>query len=190
MDERTPVLIGAGQFTYRGDPAESPSPTNLLKIAADRDADDAGIGAAGLAAIDTLAVVGFTIDAPGSRRGGFPHSTNPPAQLSKMMGANPRWSVYSAMGGNTPQYLINNLAERIAKGETELALTVGCEFLGSAMKRATKGLGFDDWAAAEDETREPPQRVGDPRSGCTPYEMRHGLNRPINIYPMFENALR
>jgi acetyl-CoA C-acetyltransferase len=190
MDERTPVLIGAGQFTYRGDPASSPSPTTLLKIAAERAAEDAGIGAAGLAAIDSLAVVGFTIDAPGSKRGGFPHSTNPPAQLSSMIGASPAWSVYSAMGGNTPQYLINNLAERISKGETQLALTVGCEFLGSAMKRATKGLGFDDWAAAEDETLPEPKRIGDPRSGSTAYEIRHGLSRPINIYPIFENAMR
>jgi acetyl-CoA C-acetyltransferase len=190
MDERTPVLIGAGQFTYRGDPASSPAPTALLKIAAERAAQDAGIGAAGLAAIDSLAVVGFTIDAPGSKRGGFPHSTNPPAQLASMIGAAPRWSVYSAMGGNTPQYLVNTIAERIAKGETELALTVGCEFLGSAMKRATKGLGFDDWAAAEDETLPEPQRIGDPRNGSTPYEIRHGLSRPINIYPIFENAIR
>ena len=79
MDERTPVLIGAGQFTYRGDPASSPSPTTLLKIAAERAAADAGIGAQGLAGIDTLAVVGFTIDAPGSKRGMIPHATNPPA---------------------------------------------------------------------------------------------------------------
>ena len=43
MDERTPVLIGAGQFTYRGDPASSPSPTALLKIAAERAAQDAGL---------------------------------------------------------------------------------------------------------------------------------------------------
>src|SRR5678815_3767058 len=104
MGDRTPVLIGVGQFTYRGDPAASPSPTQLLKIAADRAAADAGLGAQGLAGIDALAVVGFTIDAPGGRRGGLPHSTNPPAQLSKMIGAQPRWSVYSEMGGNTPQY--------------------------------------------------------------------------------------
>jgi len=190
MDERTPVLIGAGQFTYRGDPAASPSPCSLLKIAAERAATDAGIGAEGLAAIDALAVVGFTIDAPGSRRGMIPHSTNPPVTLSKMIGAAPRWSVYSEMGGNTPQYLINMLAEKIARGETELALTVGCEFLGSAMKRLGKGLPFDDWKAIEDEDLEPPKRVGDARSGTTPYEARHGLNRPINIYPLFENALR
>ena len=190
MDERTPVLIGAGQFTYRGDPASSASPTSLLKIAAERAAADAGVGARGLAAIDGLAVVGFTIDAPGSKRGMIPHATNPPATLSKLLGAAPRWSVYSEMGGNSPQYLVNMLAERIARGETDLALAVGCEFLGSAMKRAAKGLGFDDWTAVEDETLEPAQRVGDPRAGSTPYETRHGMSRPINIYPMFENALR
>jgi acetyl-CoA C-acetyltransferase len=190
MGDRTPVLIGAGQFTYRGDPASSPSPTTLLKIAAERAAADAGIGARGLAGVDTLAVVGFTIDAPGSRRGMIPHSTNPPALLSGMLGAQPRWSVYSEMGGNTPQYLINMLAERIARGEADLALTVGCEFLGSAMKRAGKGLSFDDWKAVEDESLEPPKRVGDPRRGVTDYEQRHGLDRPINIYPLFENALR
>ena len=168
MNDRTPVLIGAGQFTYRGDPATSPSPTSLLKIAAERAATDAGIGAKGLAAIDTLAVAGYTIDSPGSRRGMIPHSTNPPVSLSRALGADPRWSVYSEMGGNTPQYLINMLAERIARGETDLALTVGCEFLGSAMKRLGRSLPFDDWKAEEDETLEAPKRVGDPRAGNTP----------------------
>lgn len=189
MTSVTPVLIGVGQFTYRGDPGSSPSPTTLLKIAAERAAADAGIGAKGLAAIDALAVVGFTVDAPGGRRV-MPHSTNPPASLSRRIGAAPRWSVYSNMGGNTPQYLVNTLAERIARGETDLALTVGAEFLGSAMKRLTKGLPFDDWAAEEGEDLGAPERIGDPRPGVTPYEARHGLNRPINIYPMFENALR
>jgi acetyl-CoA C-acetyltransferase len=184
-----PVLIGVGQFTYRGDPATSPSPTTLLKIAAERAAADAGVGAAGLAAIDALAVAGFTVDAQGGRRV-MPHSTNPPQSLARRIGASPRWSVYSHMGGNTPQSLVNTLAERIARGETELALSVGAEFLGSAMKRLTKGLGFDDWAAEEDVDLDPPQRIGDPRPGVSPYEARHGLNRPINTYPLFENALR
>ncbi|MGH6909669.1 MAG: acetyl-CoA acetyltransferase, partial [Phenylobacterium sp.] len=175
-------------MTYRGDPASSPSPGSLLKIAAERAAADAGIGAAGLAAIDALAVAGFTIDAPGSNRGTIPHSTNPPKSLAKALGASPGWAVYSHMGGNTPQQLVNVLAERIARGETELGLAVGAEFLGSAMKRLTKGLGFADWQ--EDEDLPEPQRIGDPRPGVTPYEARHALNRPINIYPLFENALR
>jgi acetyl-CoA C-acetyltransferase len=188
MDNVIPVLIGVGQFSYRGDPAASPSPVSLLKIAAERAAADAGIGAAGLAAIDALAVAGFTIDAPGSTRSTIPHSSNPPASLAKALGADPGWAVYSHMGGNTPQQLVNVLAERIARGETELGLAVGAEFLGSAVKRLTKGLGFDDWN--EDQDLPEPQRIGDPRPGVTPYEARHALNRPINIYPLFENALR
>ncbi|MFL5296013.1 MAG: acetyl-CoA acetyltransferase [Phenylobacterium sp.] len=190
MDGTTPVLIGAGQFTYRGDPGASPSPNALLKIAAERAAADAGIGPAGLAAIDALAVAGFTIDAPGSTRTAIPHSANPPASLAKAVGAAPTWAVYSHMGGNTPQQLVNVLAERISRGETELALAVGAEFLGSAMKRLTKGLGFEDWATDAAEDLPEPERIGDPRSGVTPYEARHGIGRPINCYPLFENALR
>jgi acetyl-CoA C-acetyltransferase len=190
MDDRTPVLIGAGQFTYRGDPATSPAPSQLLKIAAEKAAADAGIGAAGLAAIDALAVAGYTVDAQGSRRGAIPHSANPPAQLAREIGASPRWSGYSNMGGNTPQYLINNIAERITRGDAERALTVGAEFLGSAMKRMTKGLSFDDWARAEDDDLPPPERIGDARPGVSDYERKHSLDRPINIYPLFENALR
>jgi acetyl-CoA C-acetyltransferase len=186
MGDRTPVLIGVGQFTYRGDPGASPSPTQLLKIAAERAAADAGIGAKGLAEIDALAVAGFTIDAPGGGRV-VPHSNNPPASLSREIGAKPRWSVYSHMGGNTPQQLVNVLADRIARGEADLAMTVGCEFLGSLVKRMAKGLPFDDWAEPDED---PPERIGEGKPGVTPYEARHGVDRPINIYPMFENALR
>ena len=189
MGDVIPVLIGVGQFTYRGDPAVSPAPTALLKIAAERAAADAGLGAPGLAAIDALAVAGFTVDAPGGGRV-VPHSTNPPASLARRIGAAPRWAVYSHMGGNTPQHMVNTVAERIAKGETELALCVGCEFLGSAVRRLTKGLPFDDWAADEDQDLDPPERIGDGRPGVSPYEARHGLLRPINTYPLFENALR
>lgn len=188
MDDRTPVLIGGGQFTFRGDPGASPSPTALLKIAAERAAEDAGLSAESLAGVDSLAVVGFTIDAPGGGRL-VPHSANPPATLAKRLGAAPKWAVYSHMGGNTPQQLVNTVAERIAKGETDFALIVGCEFLGSATKRLTKGLGFDDWDDVESDHPEL-QRIGDPRPGVTPYEGKHGLGRPINVYPLFENALR
>lgn len=188
MDARTPVLIGAGQFTYRGEPGASPSPTALLKIAAERAAEDAGLAAGALSGIDTLAVVGFTIDAPGGARV-VPHSTNPPATLAKRLGAAPRHATYSHMGGNSPQQMINIIAERIAKGQTEFALVVGCEFLGSATKRLQRGLGFDDWDDIEDDLPAP-DRIGDPRNGVTPYEAKHGMGRPINCYPLFENALR
>ena len=115
MDDRTPVLIGAGQFTYRGEPQSAPAPTRLLKIAALGAAQDAGLTERDLAALDSLAVVGFTVDAPGGGRA-TPHSTNPPLSLARALGATPAWSVYSHMGGNSPQQLINSAAWGLAKG--------------------------------------------------------------------------
>jgi len=189
MRDDTPVLIGAGQFTYRGPADQSPSPLNLLKIAAEKATADAGLGADAIAGIDALAGVGFTIDAPGAlSQLPFPRLKNPPASFAKAVGANPRWAVYSHMGGNSPQQVINTLCERIANGESELAFAVGAEFLGSLMKRMKTGVGVADWG--EDTETEAPQRIGDPRPGVTPQEAAHGLNFPVNTYPLFENALR
>jgi len=53
-----------------------------------------------------------------------------------------------------------------------------------------RDVGFDDWLEAEDLSLDAPPIVGDTRAGVSPYEARHGLDRPINIYPIFENALR
>ena len=186
-DETTPVLVGGGQFTWRGDPGASPSPTGLLKIAAERAAQDAGLGPDALAGLDGLAVISFAVDAPGERRV-MPHSTNPPLTLARRLGAAPGWSVYTRTGGNSSQYAINVAAQRIAEGRNQQILVVGAEFMGSGVKRLTRGLGFDDWDDAEDLP--PPEWIGDGRPGVSPYEAVHGMDRPINIYPLFENALR
>lgn len=188
MDDNTPVLIGAGQFTYRGAAAESPTPLELLKIAADRAVRDAALERSALGGIDALAVIGFTIDTPGQlSKMPIPRLNNPPASFARAIGANPRWSAYSHTGGNTPQQTVNMLCEKIARGESDLALAVGAEFLGSLMKRVKTGAGFDGYG--DDEAGEP-ERYGDPRPGVTPQEAAHGLNFPSNTYPLFENALR
>ena len=189
MRDDTPVLIGAGQFTYRGQAGDLPSPLELLKIAADRAALDAGLAPGALAGLDALAVVGFTIDAGGGlSQLPFPRLSNPPASFARAVGASPRWSAYSHMGGNSPQQVINILCERIANGESEFGFAVGAEFLGSLMKRLKGGLGFAGWEAPEEEGT--PERIGDPRPGVTPQESAHGLNFPVNTYPLFENAVR
>jgi len=188
MDESTPVLIGAGQFTFRGDAAEAPTPLEMLRIVALAAARDAGLGKGDLAALDGVGVVGFTIDAPGAlERIPVPRLVNPPASLAKALGAAPRWAVYSHMGGNGPQQLINTVCERIAAGEGDFALTVGAEFLGSLMRKLARGLAFDGYG---DDQHDAPRRIGDPRSGVTPHEAAHGLGLPVNTYPLFENALR
>jgi acetyl-CoA C-acetyltransferase len=189
MRDTTPVLIGAGQFTYRGDAAASPSPLAMIKIAAERAAADAGLADGALAGLDALAVVAFAVDAEGNQgRFPFPRLKNPPASLARRLGAKPAYAPYTQMGGNTPQQLVNALCEKIARGETEFALAVGGEFLGALTKRLKTGASFDDFET-EDEFGEP-ERFGDGRSGVSPQEGLHGLAAPINTYPLFENALR
>ena len=188
MRDEMPVLIGAGQFTYRGKPENSPSPLELLKIAAERAVGDAGVLGSVLAELDALAVIAFSIDAPGGlSKLPLPRLANPPASLARALGAEPAWSVYTETGGNSPQQAVNVVCERIAQGKSELALVAGAEFLGSLMKRLKGSLGFDGWG---DDITEAPDRIGDPRPGVTPQEAAHGLGYPVNTYPLFENALR
>jgi acetyl-CoA C-acetyltransferase len=188
MRDHTPVLIGAGQFTSRAKPENSPSPLELLKIAAERAVSDVGLSGSVLAELDALAVIAFSIDAPGGlSKLPLPRLANPPASLARAIGASPGWSVYTETGGNSPQQAINVVCERIAKGQAELALVTGAEFLGSLMKRLKGNLGFDGWG---DDIDEAPERIGDPRPGVTPQEAAHGLGYPVNTYPLFENALR
>ena len=91
--DNTPVMIGVGQFTWRGDVAQSPSPLGMIERASKLAAVDAGIGEGALAGVDALAVIGFTVDAPGGlQRLPFPRLSNPPASLAKRLGAAPRYS--------------------------------------------------------------------------------------------------
>jgi acetyl-CoA C-acetyltransferase len=190
MDERTPVLIGSDQHTWRGGAQSAPGPLEMLLRIARGAAADAGLSEAALAGLEGIGVVGFALDAPGALADlPVPRMVNPPASLARALGARPRWARYSHMGGNSSQHLINTVAERIAAGEESLVLAVGAEFLNSVMKRIKQGIGFDDWAVGPSDDPEP-ERVGDARAGVTPHEDLHGLGLPVNIYPMFENALR
>ena len=188
MRDDTPVLIGAGQFTFRGEAANSLSPLELLKVAAERAVQDAGLEGTVFAQLDAMAVVAFSIDAPGGlSKLPLPRLKNPPASLARALSAAPSWSVYTETGGNSPQQAVNVVCERIAQGHTDLALVAGAEFLGSLMKRLKGGLGFDGWG---DDIESAPERIGDPRPGVTSQEAAHGLGYPVNTYPLFENALR
>ncbi|MGE3143089.1 MAG: acetyl-CoA acetyltransferase [Hyphomonadaceae bacterium] len=186
-DARTPVLIGAGQCTWRARPA--PPPRGMLAAAAEAAAADAGLSRAALAGADLLAVVGFTTDAPGTRID-FPRLVNPPAALAADLAMRPRRALYTHMGGNSPQALVNFAAEEIAAGRAEMALLAGAEFLGSLRKKLAAGANLADWRAPEGALADPPERWGDPRPGATPQEAAHGIVQPVNVYPLFENALR
>jgi acetyl-CoA C-acetyltransferase len=186
IDPRTPVLIGAGQMTVRK--GQMTGPRAMMKTVAELAAVDAGLGPAALAGVDHLAVVGFTVDAPGTAaRLPVPRLNNPPAAAAEDLGAKPRRMVYTHMGGNTPQALVNWAAGEIAAGRADLVLLVGAEYLGSLMKGLGAGADLSHYGGGPEGK---PERWGDDCDDCSPAEQAHGLSFPANTYPLFENALR
>ncbi|GIU68070.1 acetyl-CoA acetyltransferase [Candidatus Phycosocius spiralis] len=190
IDAHTPVLIGGGQFTYRGAPELCPTPIEFCALAAKAAAVDSGLPQSVLTGIDGLAVVGFTIDAGTSMASlPIPKANNPPKTLAKALGATPAWKVYTHVGGNNPQALVNAAASRIARGENKLVLLTGAECLNSMMKLVRAGH-FHALAGHQQDEAEAPQMFGEGFEGSSAHEAHHGLAFPANVYPLFENAYR
>lgn len=173
--DQLPIAIGVGQYSERlEDLGRAPHPLALMELAARAAAEDAGVPAA-LRQIDSLVVVNLLSWA----------YEDPAGQLAQMLGAQPRRAHYTSIGGNTPQAQVNEVAERIAAGETQLALITGAEAMYS-LRRAQK-TGFKlPWPT---RAANPPPST-DTRWGNTSIEMSHRAQMPTQIYPLFENALR
>ena len=57
----------------------------------------------------------------------------------------------------------------------------------AAMKQGVD-LGWDK--GPDHDPGSDPDEIGNQRAGTTEYEARYGLRFPVNVYPLFENALR
>jgi acetyl-CoA C-acetyltransferase len=193
IDPRTPILVGGGQFTQRtareGNIRESLSPIAMLEKASRLALADTGHENTLIGALDTVAVVRFTADSPGDQ-GRLPKRMfrNPPGSLAQHLGASPRRALYSATGGNTPQWLVNRTAEEIANGECDVALLAGAEYIATLLGAMKQGIDLG-WANAPDPGSDP-EEIGDGRAGTNDYERAYGLAFPVNAYPLFENAIR
>jgi acetyl-CoA C-acetyltransferase len=142
--------------------------------AARRAEKDAGAGDL-LHEIDSLRVVNVL---------GWP-SKDPPHDLANALAVAPRERLYTAVGGNTPQWQVNDIADGIARGEIKLALLAGAEANYSAKKARSKGIDLG-WSPRGT----PKVDVGDTRQGFTPTEYKHAAFQPTSVYPLFENAIR
>ena len=171
---RQPILVGVGQVANRAaDPGEVIEPLELMAAAARRAASDAELGSH-FSEVDSLTVINCISRA----------YADPPGFLAARLGMHPRERVYTSMGGNSPQWRINETADRIARGEVRLALLAGAETMHGLQLARRAGVKLD-WAEAGT-----PEMVGDNRWGNNDVEQRHHALMPTNVYPLFENALR
>ncbi|MCM2286559.1 MAG: hypothetical protein NDI81_17375 [Desulfobacula sp.] len=110
------------------------------------------------------------------------HYPDPAKQLAQALGAVPRFTQVSGIGGNSPQTLINLAAGMIARNELDSVLIAGAE---TYVQR-----GPDPEPVESALFRGiPADYPGDDRIGSTPLENQHGMEHPMQGFPLFETAL-
>jgi acetyl-CoA C-acetyltransferase len=177
MTRPLPVLVGAGQITDRpADPREGLEPLALMEAAARRAFDDAAMGAAALAAVDTVAVVTNVFHDYGDTA----------RMLARRLGLQPARTILSTWGGNTPQSLLSHLCDEIAAGRAEVALLAGAEAFQTMRALGKAGIP-SPWTPPS--ARAVP-RWGEARPGVTELEARHGAREAYVSFALFENAFR
>ena len=92
-------------------------------------------------AIDTVAMIRSFADSLPRFATRLGTSTNPPRSVAQRLGLSAARHVSSHRGGNMPQYLLNQFAESIARGEMRAALLCGGEALRTqqGLERARGG---------------------------------------------------
>lgn len=171
--EKVAVIVGVGQVNDRPvDPMaglDSLGLTRAALVEADKDAGDGW-----LVDTDSVAVV---------QQISFREDNTLAQKLADAIGSK-AGLVYESSGpnGDSPILLLNQAANRIARGEATIAAIVGGEALRTASQRAAIAAKTD--LAAQNPLRKLVE-------GRVPgYRQRYGLTTPVDVYPLYENAAR
>ena len=174
-DPRTPVVVGVGQVNRPG--TDAPEPVDLIAEAA--RAAGADSGASGLlAAIDSVRIVRIL-----SWR-----YRDPGLLIAQRIGASPKHTSFSTDGGQTPQMMVNNAASDIRDGKADSVLIAGAESWRTRMAYRSRDE-HAPWSPL-DESQAPAEVEGKSLDMVSELEREVGVFMPVQIYPMFESALR
>jgi acetyl-CoA C-acetyltransferase len=195
VDPTTPVLVGVGQVTDRPDSsgerllADRPEPIDLMVEAvraAIEDCDGArpGDGAPSGRALVTRAQ-SLRVANPLSW-----HYLNPGAAVAEELDIEPAELMVTTTGGNNPQSMVNATALAIGRGDLDVAVLVGadCVYTQTAVHRHPDRPMLPWTVQPPDVAR--PTVFGNDRRGTTDAEEERGLDLPIHVFPLFENAIR
>ncbi len=177
LDPRTPVLVGAGQLVQREEPADALEPVAMMAEAARRAAEDAG--APGLLAqvqsVQVVRLVSWRYADPG-------------ALVAALIGAPSARTAVSPMGGNAPQSLVNAAAVDIQSGRIDVVLLTAAE--ASKTRQAYRKVDERPSWTVQPEGTPAATLVGDELPLTHPAEISKGIFLPVQLYPVFECAVR
>jgi acetyl-CoA C-acetyltransferase len=178
IDPRTPVVVGVGEVDQHLDAHDAHEPIALFADAVRAADADTGRPGALLARADTVAAVQIV---------SWPYP-DAGARVSQELGIEPRRTVVSTVGGNSPQLLVNEMAAAIVASEADIVVIGGGESMHTRWRARREPRVHLEWPVG---TEPPcPNVVGDPRPGTSDFEQAHWAVAPTHIYPLFETALR
>ena len=178
VDPRTPVIVGVGQVSQtpsgEAELHRAGDSVALMARAVDAAATDAG-GRHVLDAVGTIAVVG-----------GLWRYHDPGALVAAELGLDDVTTVQTTMGGQIAIHLVGELADRITRGELDVAVVTCGE--NNLSRRARRRLGIEsprrEEAATEVETWGAPLEMGNRTA------IERGAEHPRNTYAVLDSALR
>jgi acetyl-CoA C-acetyltransferase len=172
---QTPILVGVAQLEQRiDDPLAGKEPVQLMIDAVRQAAADAGATAL-LTEASSIRVI----------RGIWPYQ-NPAKAVGEAIGNPGAETALSQYGGNFVQTVVNRTALDIQNGAHDVVIVTGAECGNSQAKARRAGIELD-WQALPGE---PDRLIGEDKDMRHPAEKALRLGAPIQIYPLFENALR
>jgi acetyl-CoA C-acetyltransferase len=175
LDPRTPVLVGVAQLEQRAeDLAESREPLDLMFDAAAAAAEDAGSREL-LGRADSVRVI----------RGAWRYQ-DPGRAIAEHIGAPGAETALTPFGGNMVQVVLNDSCAAIQKGDRDVILIAGAE-CGNSRGRARKAGVRLGWREAPGE---PDAIIGKDSPMAHDAELAREIRAPVQVYAMFENAIR
>ena len=180
LDPRIPVLVGQAQVLQHEEViGAARGPIELMSDAVRGAFADAGC------------VTPTTVDAIHVLRTLSTKVHNPAAAVSRATGIEAHIHGYTSHGGNLPQALVNLASLEIQAGRADCIVLTGGEC--SRTRRRARAAGVtpawstDDTISALDPQ---PAPIGGNLEMLHPLEIERNIVLPIEIYPMFETALR
>ena len=179
--DRAPVLVGVAQYVGREtDPTAAPDPVTMLADVATRAAYDSGVGQPLFTHVDTYLQIPLAYWTP----------ANGAALVAERLGISEQARVqHTGGGGEIGVLAANHLAAEIMAGRTEMGVMTGGQIWKTFERAKAAGVELD-WPTGGDPTGAYERFAAVAKPMVSAIEERHQLTRPIQAYPLFENALR
>ena len=176
IDQNFPILVGVGQVLNRIDElADAKEPLQMMMEAielAEQDTQTTGF----LDQVDSVRVI----------RGMWPYQ-NPAKYIAEKIGSPNAETVGTLIGGNQNQAVINETSLEILEGKRRLVLITGAENGNSSTKARKAGVTLPstetpgEYDRVIGATQQPEHHA---------LEREKGIYRAIQVYPMYDNAIR